>query len=110
MVFNDRKTAKKKPAGYTWVINDDYALLDSVTEVEADIKFVSNGESFDGLVCSQTGRYSSISYSTGATKKRVWDSDGGWEGVSSESYRTITFEEAPTGNLLTWLQANAVQQ
>lgn len=27
-----------------------------------------------------------------------------------QAYRTITFDEAPTGDLLAWLQANAVQQ
>ena len=96
--------------GYTWVINDDSALLNSLTNVKADIKFVSNGESFDGLVCSQDRRYSVISYVTGATKKRVWDSDGGWAGVSSQAYRTITFDEEPSGDLLTWLQANATPQ
>ena len=96
--------------GYTWVINDDSALLDSLTNVKADIKFVSNGESFDGLVCIQDRRYSVISYVTGATKKRVWDSDGGWAGVSSQAYRTITFDEEPSGDLLTWLQANATPQ
>lgn len=96
--------------GYTWVINDDSALLDSLTKVEANIKFVSNGESFDGLVCSQGRRYSYISYSTGATRKKVWDSDGGWDGISSQAYRTIIFDEEPTGDLLTWLQANATPQ
>lgn len=110
MVFNDRRAAKKKPAGYTWVINDDSALLDSLTKVKANIKFVSNGESFDGLVCSQDRRYSDISYLTGATYKRVWDSDGGWAGVSSQAYRTVIFDEEPTGDLLTWLQANATPQ
>lgn len=29
---------------------------------------------------------------------------------TNEAYRTITFDEEPTGDLLTWLQANAVQQ
>ncbi len=29
---------------------------------------------------------------------------------TNEAYRTITFEEEPTGDLLTWLQANATQQ
>lgn len=96
--------------GYTWVINDDSALLDSLTKVEANIKFVSNGESFDGLVCSQGRRYSYISYSTGATRKKVWDSDGGWDGISSQAYRTVIFDEEPTGDLLTWLQANATPQ
>lgn len=107
MIYNLPRAKKKEE---TWVINDDYALLDSLTKVKANIKFVSNGESFDGLVCNQDRRYSYISYLTGATYKRVWDSDGGWAGVSSQAYRTITFLEPPTGDLLTWLQANAVKQ
>lgn len=36
----------------------------------------------------------------------VW-SDNVWV---NEAYRTITFFEPPTGDLLTWLQANAVKQ
>lgn len=37
----------------------------------------------------------------------VYDQKEGW--VDSK-YRTITFETAPTGDLLTWLQANATKQ
>lgn len=107
MIYNLPRAKKKEE---TWVINDDSALLDSFTEVNANIKFVSNGKSFDSLLCRKIRRYSFISYFTGATEKRVWDSDGGWEGVSSQAYRTITFLEPPTGDLLTWLQANAVKQ
>lgn len=33
--------------------------------------------------------------------------NGSW---TNEEYRTVTFAEMPTGALLTWLQANAVQQ
>lgn len=29
---------------------------------------------------------------------------------SNQAYRTITFDEEPTGDLLTWLQANATPQ
>jgi len=31
-------------------------------------------------------------------------------GWTDEKYRTVTFLEPPTGDLLTWLQANAVKQ
>ena len=31
-------------------------------------------------------------------------------GFTKEAYRTVVFETVPTGELLTWLQANAVQQ
>lgn len=107
MIYNLPRAKKK---GETWVINDDNALLDSFTEVEADINFVSNGESFDSLACYIAERRFFISYFTGATGKAVWDSDGGWEGVSSQAYRTITLAEPATGDLLTWLQTNAVKQ
>ena len=33
-----------------------------------------------------------------------------WTGWTNEAYRTITFENAPTGDLLTWLQANGTKQ
>ena len=36
----------------------------------------------------------------------VWNANG----LVNEAYRTITFFEPPTGDLLTWLQANAVKQ
>lgn len=29
---------------------------------------------------------------------------------TNQAYRTITFDEEPTGDLLTWLQANATPQ
>ena len=29
---------------------------------------------------------------------------------TQEAFRTVAFDEPPTGALLTWLQANAVQQ
>lgn len=29
---------------------------------------------------------------------------------NNQAYRTITFDEEPTGDLLTWLQANATPQ
>ena len=32
---------------------------------------------------------------------------GNW---MNQSYRTITFDEEPTGDLLTWLEANATPQ
>lgn len=37
---------------------------------------------------------------------KVWNTDV-W---INEAYRTITFLEPPTGDLLTWLQSNAVKQ
>lgn len=36
--------------------------------------------------------------------------EGGLHWVEGDAYKTITFETAPTGELLTWLQSNAVPQ
>ena len=37
----------------------------------------------------------------GGNNKAAW---------ANQAYRTITFDEEPTGDLLTWLQANATPQ
>ena len=33
--------------------------------------------------------------------------NNGW---TNQAYRTVTFETAPTGDLLAWLEANATKQ
>ena len=92
--------------GETWVLNSTL----NGTLAEQSINFTSNNESFVGIVASGNNP---MAYSL-----QYLDSDGyygeyfqphlGW--VSGEEYRTITFESAPTGELLTWLQSNGVKQ
>ena len=91
------------PISKTWVINKS---PDVSTDMLVTINFTSNGESFDqfqvdaampGIIYLKNGyglgyQYDSSSWSFG------------------EAYRTVVFETAPTGELLTWLQANAVPQ
>lgn len=85
------------PSGETWVINSSPALDRRTTYT---ISFTSNNESYSSLRIDS--RDSWILYDTST----IYDS-GTW---TNQAYRTITFETPPTGDLLTWLQANAVKQ
>lgn len=80
------------------------------TTTEIAINFTSNGKSYSMI---------KIEYGTGGepTPYLLFDSDIIYYVPSSnnivwtdEAYRTITFETAPTGDLLAWLQANATPQ
>ena len=86
----------------TWVLNNSltYDPLEKTT-----INFVSNGES-----------YAYISYevpAVGEPKLKYGNNPvtfGNVFAASTQIYRKVTFAEAPTGDLLTWLEANGVKQ
>lgn len=85
----------------TWVWNENPNF--DIDQTFENISFISNNTS-----------YTSINIHVYPLNKmyydntRVYDLDGyTW---TNEAYRTITFEEPPTGDLLTLLQANAVKQ
>lgn len=95
-----------------WTIKRDPQVT---TAFETAINFTSNGESFDKI---QLGHgdppydfYSKITYvnSTESTDKVVFNGSNKWTSYGEE-YRTVTFETEPSGDLLAWLQANAVAQ
>jgi len=92
------------PEGKTWVINE---TLNHESIQPTNISFTSNGLPYTYLsrVYSPDGNppYKVLKY--GWTN--VYDDDDGW---TNEAYRTITFETSPTGELLAWLEANAVLQ
>lgn len=91
---------KSVPEGETWVLNETLTLqAQNVT-----INFTSNNQNFTSIVITNlTLSYNDI----GVYAKFV---SGGSHWTSGEAYRTITFSTAPTGDLLTWLQANGVKQ
>ena len=91
------------PVNKTWVINE---TPDVSTDMLVTINFTSNGESFDqfqvdsvvpGIIYLKNGSGAGFQYDSSS-----WD--------FGETYRTVVFETVPTGELLTWLQANAVPQ
>lgn len=86
--------------GETWVLNEtpsDYSA------VVFSVQFTCNGISYSKL--ERESSYAKLYYDT----TLVYDLDDhtGWV---NEAYRTITFAAAPTGDLLTWLQANGTKQ
>ena len=60
--------------------------------------FVSNGERFNQIYQDGSLRYGDDS---------VYVEGGGW---FNANYKTLYFVEAPTGDLLTWLQNNGTKQ
>ena len=90
----------------TWVINELSAARDGETY---EIKFSSNGKQFSRIVFEEPGRFSQYLYYDDLAVANAAGS-GYYHFVVDQAYRTITFDEPPTGDLLTWLQANAVQQ
>lgn len=106
--------------GETWVINEtpqNSGIVNEGDTTEFYLGFRSNNETFTGIVfflpsndlgfqifyeadSGEIGVYNDT-YDTGEPTN-VW---------TNEAYRTIIFSVStpPTGNLLTWLQANAVK-
>lgn len=98
----------------TWVLNEGQEYwLPSYTYAQQTPQFISNGMQFYGFYADHI----TLVYFIGP---------GGWspEGddvnacddkqevitFANQAYRTLTFLEPPTGELLTWLQANGVKQ
>lgn len=100
-----------KKKGETWIIND---FSSSPTAAIIDnIEFTSNSKIFTKITISRESKLvsyllydlekvASILYET---ETKNWSTS--W---TNSAYRTITFTSPATGDLLTWLQANAVKQ
>ena len=70
------------------------------------VSFTSNGQQYIGFRFSHYYMGDNLGYVTSSGGITVYDMEEGW----TSAYATITFDEAPSGDLLTWLQENAVQQ
>lgn len=90
-------------SGETWLLNN-VGLSVSLSGWSYSISFTSNNQSYSTFACQfNSPNDAGIYY--GDTK--VYDSNTLW---TNTAYRTVTFETAPTGDLLTWLQANGTKQ
>lgn len=90
--------------GFTWIIGD----TPTAWEFTETISFSSNGERFTAFQVAPSGLlYAQLIYykENGGVIKPFTGT--GW---ALGAYKTVTFDEEPTGTLLRWLQANAVQQ
>lgn len=92
----------------TWVLNATITLPSSVLRGA----FTSNGTSFTGIAKSYNDigwevlAYNVASAGPSSRPTIVFQADS-WV---DDAYRTLVFDTSPTGNLLTWLQANGVKQ
>lgn len=94
-----------KASGETWVLNERPNFDKTGEEISLQIDFISNNMSFDLI---NVGYGQDVLFYGGPTTGvfPAYDS-GEW---TNQAYRTITFLEPPTGDLLTWLQANGTKQ
>lgn len=94
-------------ANQVWVWNDIPAYS---ARLETDIDFVNSGIAYDVLLIMASGPDGvaiKYAHSDGSAGTTAWDGDvNTWR---SPAYRAIVFKTPPTGNLLTYLQANATQ-
>ena len=85
----------------TWVLNNGSLS----GKIDVNINFISNNQNWNEILCIQGKFYANIHYISGTNNQIVFA--GSWV---NQAYRTITFLEPPTGELLTWLQNNGVKQ
>lgn len=98
MIFNRPRAAKKKRL--TWYFNDKITIIRNMTYTAT-------------FTCDRV-KYTTIHLTSGFNSTMRYDNNTtayivmvGW---MSEDYRTITFKEEPTGDLLAFLEANATPQ
>ncbi len=108
----------------TWLINEylSDSSLDNLGYIPnysgyVGPPFISNGNSYLGMsIRLSTGIYEEkhlhiyyyfLTEEGGTESLTAYENPYGWK---KEAYRTVIFEDEPTGNLLTWLEENAVLQ
>ena len=111
---------KKPVVGETWVINEtpqNSGIVDEGDSTDFYLRFRSNNETFEQVSFFFPVSYLGfrIIYTRDLNETIVYndvdDNGDPTHAWTNEAYRTITFSAStpPTGNLLTWLQANAVK-
>lgn len=97
--------------GETWIMNSQ---IETETEFNANIYFKdADGDLYSNITCArytEQGEPPDGAYGISFDGSYVYNTSGSITGWHNEIYRTITFLEEPTGDLLTWLQANGTKQ
>lgn len=94
--------AFEETIGKTWRFNDVISCWEGMTW---NVNFVALGYPCTSIYSTYNNNLFYTTPSLGGFMAR--DAAGNWSG---EEYRTVTFDEPPTGDFLTWLQANATPQ
>ena len=94
----------------TWLLND---TVDIWTDFDVYIGFTIDVTHCNRIFCE----YAAWLPGRGLQGHRdentiflIYSANGWGDGQSGALYRTITFDEEPTGTLLTWLEANGTRQ
>ena len=107
-LLNNATPQAEIPISKTWIINEtpntQSVIFPTTTSLwKQTINFISNNIQFTSIEIIDG--VDELYY--GGTSGVTTYSEGTWD---NQAYRTIVFETTPTGELLTWLQANAVPQ
>lgn len=103
-------TKASVPTGETWVLNSTIAAPSNSIDENINFLCVDTSQNFIRILVESEGKGVHLEYFAQG------DSSTSGTGVSSggtevaTKYRTLTFETAPTGDLLTWLQKNGTKQ
>lgn len=104
MIYNLPRAKKK---GETWYLNEE----PTNGQIDYSVNFISNSKSFIRIYGYSSVKFGyAIEYTASNDTVYVYNADLSDKWESGEAYRTITLAEPATGDLLTWLQANAVKQ
>lgn len=90
----------------TWVIKSSATGGFATTQ----IAFTSNGQKFTSIGAYDSTGLAMILYYDSYEAAGYDPTGGGVYEFELEAYRKLTFDTPPTGDLLTWLQANGVKQ
>ena len=97
------------PAGgakETWVIKSSAAGELATTQ----ISFTSNGQKFTSIGAEYSaGSFIILHYDNNEVAGYDIAGGGGVYEFDNDAYRKLTFDTPPTGELLTWLQTNAIK-
>lgn len=96
-----------KQTGETWVLNT--IIAKPTWDGARVIDFRSNGNDYTNIAVQYDGEGDILVYN-GDTAYGFPGSDTGSNIWINDAYRTIAFKTTPTGDLLTWLQANGTKQ
>ena len=96
----------------TWVIKNNAPVDEaSLTLVTTNISFITNNQKATSIGIEHDGSIVMLIYGgiVGGGAQLELGASPAFEWYN-EAYKTLVFDTPPTGDLLTWLQANATKQ
>ena len=104
------KCISPKATGETWLLNE---LINTPSTFDYTTNFISNSIECVRIVSGgklgpEAPNHDLIYFSTDGTSNLAFA--GEFNLWSDQAYRTLTFLEPPTGELLAWLKANGTKQ